>query len=199
MKETLAGSWDDQDPAYLSQSSSVFEEDEEEYDFSFLHETSSKIEEVDESLNPPELVWPLPVVYTAPLSKAFVYALPGCFRVVCKNKKRVYTSEDGARKFYLVPSKFKTLKAAKAYADEYVHSRFSGKRKTTGNFSIASEDKENTGKYLDTVYSPHWFGHRATLHSYPGDYLSDFVYWWNQGYYRACIEVCQSVPSWARY
>ncbi len=193
----LAGSWDDQDPAYHIPCEPLIEEDE--YDFSFLHETTSKVEETEESLNPPELVWPLPVVYTAPLGKAFVYALPGCFRVVCKNKKRVYTSDEGARKFYLVPSRFKTLKAAKSYADEYVHARFSGKRKTAGNFSILSEEKENTGKYLDTVYAPHWHGHRGTLHSYPGDYLSDFVYWWNQGYYRACTEVCQSVPSWARY
>lgn len=155
-----------------------------------------------DDIRPPELSWPLPVVYTAEKNKAFVYAMPSCFRVLCKNKKPIYT-DDNYKKFKLIITHFTTFKAAKAFADEYVYARFSSNRKTFRNLLTRTDfydDDEcvdnNRHKYLDLVYRVDYYEYHSARYSYPGDFYTDNVYWWNRGYFKACQSTCRSTPSW---
>jgi hypothetical protein len=197
-------SCDEQDSSLTHASFAGVPVDDAEYDNSFLYVDTDKAlnsSDGDEDLKPLELVWPLSLIYTSTQGKAFVYAMPSCFRVVCKNKKRVYTDAAGAKKFTLVRTKFRTYKAAKSYADDYTYSRFANKPDFVRKYELGSYayDKPKSSSYTDTVYKVDWREYSYTRHSYPGDYLSDNVYWWNKGYIRAENHTRRCVPSWARY
>ena len=78
--------------------------------------------------------------------------------------------------------------------ETYLKSHHDRTETTTDDYE---EDARPRNDGLDTIYKADFKQYRRDKRSqYPGDYLSDFVWWYNEGYKAAVREASARVPSW---
>jgi hypothetical protein len=68
---------------------------------------------------------------------------------------------------------------------------------TTKDCEELADSNKPRSDGVSTLYKADFMQYKRDKRSqYPGDYISDNVWWYNQGYFSACRETSNRVPSW---
>lgn len=193
----------------------------EEYDDSYMLDKNEynghKRSEEESSIEPPLpecIEYPVIPVMTF-RGKAAIYAFPKGYRVVGRRRETRYRKEGKLRtpRWRLFRKRFLSYQKAFEFADKYVQDVFHGynhgegasKRRRTsltsttgGPVSDRSTLPSDLMRYGEAQYVVYWEEYQRNKMGgkYPGDYESDFAYWYNKGFIRAMLHRSQCVPSW---